>query len=131
MDKQAITQALMTAEPKSKAAKVRRLMPVIEQKIEEGVELQTILNTLNSQGLDLTMNTFKSILHRHRKAQGRGKAQSLEPQQQEPAALEPEAESAPGGAVSMGALHDLMNPDPAEQAAQLDQYERLGRRRKK
>ncbi|WP_234909671.1 hypothetical protein [Xanthomonas citri] len=67
MPKSDLTQALTAIEPKTKAAKVREVMPVIEQRIAAGVRIADILKTLKDSGIDLTEATLKSYLYRYRK----------------------------------------------------------------
>ena len=64
-----LTNALMAVGPESKAAKIRQVMPLIEQQISAGVRLQVILDVLIQQGVELSMPTLKSYLQRYRKAQ--------------------------------------------------------------
>lgn len=54
-------------EPKTKAARVRDVLPAIEQKVAEGVRIADIVRTLNNAGLELTVGTLKSYLSRHRR----------------------------------------------------------------
>lgn len=54
-------------EPKTKASRVREVLPAIEQKLAEGVRIADILRTLSDGGLELTEGTLKSYLSRHRK----------------------------------------------------------------
>lgn len=67
MPKSDLTQALTAIEPKTKAAKVREVMPVIEQRIAAGVRIADILKTLKDSGIDLTEATLKSYLYRYRR----------------------------------------------------------------
>ncbi|WP_231674477.1 hypothetical protein [Ralstonia pseudosolanacearum] len=71
MPKSDLTQALTAMEPKTKAAKVREVMPVIEQRIAAGVRIADILKTLQGRGIDLTEATLKSYLYRYRRKQGK------------------------------------------------------------
>ncbi|CAJ3333245.1 Uncharacterised protein [Burkholderia pseudomallei] len=144
MPKSDLTQALTAIEPKTKAAKVREVMPVIEQRIAAGVRIADILKTLKDSGIDLTEATLKSYLYRYRKKQGKTVGRQAEPvaprsnsapastQSGESVSYETESEpSTSGGPVSMQELDRLMNPDPAEQAEKMARYERLGKQQRR
>ena len=62
-----LQKALQALESKTKAGKLRALMPIIEQKIEAGVRHSEILKVLNEQGFDLNERTYQSYLYRYRK----------------------------------------------------------------
>jgi len=51
---------------RTKSGRLRTLMPVIEERLAAGVSQQDIVNVLREGGIDLTLGTFKSYLHRHR-----------------------------------------------------------------
>lgn len=51
---------------RTKSGRLRALMPVIEERLAAGVSQQDIVNVLREAGIDLTLGTFKSYLHRHR-----------------------------------------------------------------
>ncbi|WP_286613189.1 hypothetical protein [Variovorax jilinensis] len=53
-------------EPKTKAARLREILPAITQKIAEGVRVADIVRTLREQGLELSEGTLKNYLSRHR-----------------------------------------------------------------
>lgn len=61
--------ALSRLQPRSKAARLRALMPQIRAKLEEGVQHSDIIRLLNQQGLELTERTYQSYLYRFRKQQ--------------------------------------------------------------
>jgi hypothetical protein len=50
-----------------KAKRLGSLLPVIEQKVAEGITHGEILNLLNANGFELTERTYKSYLYRYRK----------------------------------------------------------------
>ena len=52
----------------TKAAKIRSLLPWIEAALADGVGHQQILSQLNDAGFDLTLEYYKLILKRLRKA---------------------------------------------------------------
>ncbi len=61
-------RALATASQyRTKIGRVRELYPEIENAKAAGVSLEKVLETLNEKGLDMSMLTFKSCLHRLRK----------------------------------------------------------------
>lgn len=61
-------RALATAnQGRSKIGRIRELYPEIENAKKAGVSLEKILETLNEQGLDMKLASFKTMLHRVRK----------------------------------------------------------------
>ncbi|WP_197343433.1 conjugal transfer protein TraD [Ralstonia pseudosolanacearum] len=144
MRKTDLTQALTAIEPKTKAAKVREVMPVIEQRIAAGVRIADILKALKDSGIELSEATLKSYLYRYRKKQGRAVGRQAEPvgsrsdsapvstQPGESVSYETEPEpSTSSGPVSMQELDRLMKPDPAKQAEDLAHYERLAKQHRR
>ena len=157
MPRQNLIETLTALEPKTKAAKVREVMPVIEQRLAAGVRIADILKALSNGGIELTEATLKSYLYRYRRKHGRAETarppaqpgarqtgvshsdaalggDSLTPR---PAALPPsnEADSSntplARGPISMQELDRLMKPDPAEQAEKLARYERLAKQQRR
>ncbi|MGU7843617.1 conjugal transfer protein TraD [Burkholderia sp. AW33-5] len=141
-----LTQSLTAIEPKTKAAKVREVMPVIEQRIAAGVRIADILEALQGSGIELTEATLKSYLYRYRKKQGKAVGRQVElvgtrrsvgvlasSQPGESVSYETEAPgtSPSRGPISMQELDRLMKPDPAEQAEKLARYERLGKQQRR
>jgi predicted NBD/HSP70 family sugar kinase/biotin operon repressor len=61
-------QALEKIEAGSKAARLRTLMPEIEQRLAAGVRIIDVVQTLTENGLPITSATLKSYLYRFRKA---------------------------------------------------------------
>lgn len=51
---------------RTKSGRLRALMPLIEDRLADGVRQQDIITALREGGIDLTPGTFKSYLHRHR-----------------------------------------------------------------
>lgn len=51
---------------RTKSGRLRALMPVIEDRLADGVRQQDIIIALREGGIDLTPGTFKSYLHRYR-----------------------------------------------------------------
>jgi len=66
-------KALSRLQPRSKAARLRALMPQIRARLEEGVQHSDIIRLLNQQGLELTERTYQSYLYRFRKEQRAGR----------------------------------------------------------
>ncbi len=69
-------------EARTKAGRLRGLMPVIEAKIKEGIRHVDIIQTLNEQGFAISEHTYRSYLQRYRKKQivGRKPARSSKPE---------------------------------------------------
>lgn len=129
-----LQQALIQMAPKTKAARVRLVLPVIQQKIAEGVRIADILAALQDAGIAISQATLKSYLYRHRKKQAAQVAPPAAPRW--PAGLarpnnDPAAAAAGDAAVSLPALERLMAPDPVKQAAELARYERLAQQQRK
>jgi hypothetical protein len=139
-----LKQAIRQVEPTTKAARLRSLMPDIECRLAEGVQLGRIHKALVDAGFDLTFQTLKTYLYRHRKKQqiaGQqrrssaprpsdakeiiGSAQSI--------SYETEANTPgpSGGPVSIQELDRLMKPDPAQQAEDLARYERMAKQQRR
>lgn len=71
---------------RTKAARLRGLMPEIERLLSEGVLRGDIIAHLKDGGLDLTLETFKTYLFRYRRDQRSAKASPIE----QPRSFEPE-----------------------------------------
>ncbi|CAL8481717.1 conjugal transfer protein TraD [Caballeronia sp. S22] len=152
-----LLQTLTALEPKTKAAKVREVMPVIEQRIAAGVRIADILKALREGGIDLTEATLKSYLYRYRRTHGKAEAgrrqaplhgrqpdapqcdatRRAEDASSRPANTSLSNETDPSqnpsarGPISMQELDRLMKPDPAEQAEKLARYERLAKQQRR
>ncbi|MGZ5198250.1 MAG: conjugal transfer protein TraD [Telluria sp.] len=140
VDNGTIKQALAEMQPRSKAAKVRQLLPLIEQKIDEGVSMRAILEVLNEGGMDLTENTLKSSLYRARKKQPKGRSNSSTSLAQPRAvgvddthfsAPQPGLGAAVGAPISPLQLEKVMKPDPVQQAAELAHYETIAKHQRR
>ena len=59
--------------PRTKAAKLRAMMRLIETRLDEGVQHADILQWLNEEGLGLTERTYQSYLYRYRRRQRVGR----------------------------------------------------------
>jgi hypothetical protein len=66
-----LREASAKRENLGKAAQLRPVMDDIEAAIASGLSYQAILGELASAGLVMSLATFKSILHRHRKRHGK------------------------------------------------------------
>ena len=62
-----LEMTLAQLQPKTKAGKLRKYLPMIEQKLAEGTTAQEILFALQSHGIELTEGTFRYYLHRYRR----------------------------------------------------------------
>jgi hypothetical protein len=131
MYKSGLAEALAALRPKTKMARVREVMPVIEQRIAAGVRIPDILKALKDSGLELTEATLRNYLYRYRKKQGKVSA---------PASIQTArfvtyerdvASSMSSEPVSMEELDRLMKPDVAKQAEDLVRYERLARHQRR
>jgi hypothetical protein len=155
MPQRDVVQALTALEPKTKAAKVREVMPLIEQRLSAGVRIVDVLKALRANGIDLTEATLKSYLYRYRQKQQveqETAGQKLPSNVQQPSATEPVSQrhysdsssisdsDLSTGATSHGPPHEpmsmqeldrLMKPDPAEQAEKLARYERLAKQQRR
>ncbi|SAK83304.1 hypothetical protein AWB77_04268 [Caballeronia fortuita] len=151
MPQRDVMQALTALEPKTKAAKVREVMPVIEQRIAAGVRIADILKALRDSGIDLSEATLKSYLYRYRQkthVERENAGQRIPSNARQASATEPvsqrhypdsssindsdsPANRASQGPISMQELDRLMKPDPAEQAEKLERYERLAKQQRR
>ncbi|MDR5769654.1 conjugal transfer protein TraD [Caballeronia sp. LZ028] len=151
MPQRDVMQALTALEPKTKAAKVREVMPLIEQRISAGVRIADILKALRECGIDFTEATLKSYLYRYRQKQQVERettGQKIQSNAQHSSATDPVSQRhhsdsssitdsdpstqvASHGPISMQELDRLMKPDPAEQAEKLARYERLAKQQRR
>src|SRR5580698_962451 len=60
--------AIEKLEAGTKAARLRALMPEIEQRLAAGARISDLVRTLNDNGLPMSTATLKSYLYRFRKA---------------------------------------------------------------
>ncbi|WP_175983216.1 conjugal transfer protein TraD [Caballeronia zhejiangensis] len=151
MPQRNVMHALTALEPKTKAAKVREVMPLIEQRISAGVRIADILKALRESGIDLTEATLKSYLYRYRQQQQVERettGKKIQCNAQHSSATDPVSQrhhshsssiTAPDssehaalhGPISMQELDRLMKPDPTEQAEKLARYERLAKQQRR
>lgn len=87
--KPAVKKEMAKLKPATTAAKVRAMMPQIQEQLANGVPYADIVAALNEAGLELAPRNFETILYRYRKKHGAAApAASAQP----PA--EPEADAA-------------------------------------
>ena len=65
---------------KVKSRRFRRLLPIIEARITEGVRHIDIIHALRELGLDLSESTYFTYLQRHRAKQSIGAKRAAEPE---------------------------------------------------
>lgn len=63
-----LTNLAESSQNRSLAARLRDVFPEIEHALQKGVSRGTILEALQSDGMDISMKTFESALYRMRKA---------------------------------------------------------------
>lgn len=68
MNTEEVKAALLGLEVKTTAAKLRSLMPLIEQRVHDGVRHEDILAMLAQHGIQVQLNTFRIYLFRYRKS---------------------------------------------------------------
>lgn len=61
--------AVEEIEAKTKAARLRSVLPEIEQRLSAGARIADVVDALNRSGLQISIATLKSYLYRFRKAQ--------------------------------------------------------------
>jgi len=61
-------------EARTKAGRLRGLMPMIEAKIRQGIRHVDVIRALNDQGFAISEYTYRSYLQRYRKRQAAKKA---------------------------------------------------------
>lgn len=126
-----LAEQLLEATPTRKAAQLRVLFPIIEERLAAGLSISEVLGILRTGGLMLTEATFKSYLYRLRKERKLHQpASKLKRNLEEPVRL---AEMSASGSIPMSpqALNHLMQPDSIAQAEEMARYEKLAKRRKR
>jgi hypothetical protein len=58
--------AIAKLEGSTAAAKLRQVMPEIDRKVHDGVRHEDIVATLNAEGIDVSLETFRKNLYRYR-----------------------------------------------------------------
>lgn len=118
--------------PRTKAARLRALMPAIEAKLAAGASAQDVVAVLEQGGLSLSLGTFRNYLARYRRRNAAAAA-TQHPAPQPGRDTRPARSSLPACADMLrvprqiAGLHDAMYPDAAAQAEAMTQYERLGK----
>lgn len=69
-----VAEALTRVRGKTKAARLRPLLPIIDRKVREGVEHGELVEELNRYGFDLNVHTFRTNLYRYRRKLREGDA---------------------------------------------------------
>jgi hypothetical protein len=64
-----LKNSLEKLQARTKAGKLRALMPIIEAKTREGIRHVDIIRLLNDQGLAISEYTYRSYLQRYREKQ--------------------------------------------------------------
>lgn len=135
--------AIKQIEPTSKVAQLRLLMPDIEVKLGEGVQLSAVHKVLVAAGFDLSFQTFKTYLYRIRRKEKT--AQSFHNPIANTEALSDDSPKSatvgmdgtwPGASafrehISTMEIDRLMKPDPAQQAQKIARYERLAKHQRR
>lgn len=62
-----IKRAILGLPGKTLAAKLRQLMPEIDQRVRDGVGHDEIVETLKQHGIEVKLETFRKYLYRYRK----------------------------------------------------------------
>lgn len=118
-----LEQKLQALIPASKAGKLRKYLPAIEQKLRDGASALDILSILKTHGIELTEGTFRCYLHRFRKQQKRH-AESEKIWQPELPPEEMEAAKPEPSPPTMEDLVAAMQPDPDKLARDIAEKER-------
>lgn len=109
--------ALRTLQPRTTSARLRDLLPLIDERLRAGFRYEEIVDTLAKAGLVVKLNTLKSNVQRYRKKQ---KSDSAAPAKEYPPTA-PSPDTTP--------LSSLMRPDASEESADLQRYEQLGKQK--
>jgi hypothetical protein len=62
-----LVKKIKSLKPNGTKSELRKLLPEIDLKVQEGVSHEDILATLYSAGIDINIHTFRSALYRYRK----------------------------------------------------------------
>lgn len=145
MAKLDLATALQAVEPETKAAQLRQVMPIIEAQLKAGVRRQAILDVLKAQGIEVSMETFKSYLYRYRKSlkqEGNKPSEPREPVAQQAPQIgnEPQSEACVTGLktdpaqrapIGPSELGKIMNPGDEANASEMARYENAGKRQRR
>ncbi len=115
-----LQQIAETPSMQSKIVRFRKLFPYINQALQNGIPKQNVLEVLNANEFDLTLNTFNTYLSRERKARNpSGKKDEI---------------TSPSGMVSDTIRTEYGNHDPraidalTQTAPNLDELARLAKK---
>lgn len=136
---QSVKLAIKQTIPTTKAAKLRQVLPEIEQQLAAGVRLESIHKVLEEAGFGLTVPVLRTYLHRLRKEK---RSSTREEEQPVDIAAGPtyvcdaNQENASDGlslhqALSMQEIESLIRPDPTQQAEKIAHYERLAKQQRR
>lgn len=133
MNNDDLAAELAGLQPKTKVGKLRKYLPVIEQKLTEGATAQDILEVLKKHGIEMSVGTFRFYLHQYRAQNKSG--QGYYPK--EPFSTQAVTQVAENNQSEMGdskealqpisvqELAEVMQPDPNKLAAEIAEKERL------
>lgn len=116
-----LQQIAETPSMQSKIVRFRKLFPYINQALQNGIPKQNVLEVLNANEFDLTLNTFNTYLSRERKARN-------------PSGKKDEITSPSGGMMSDTSRAEYGNHDPraidalTKTAPNLDELARLAKK---
>ena len=122
---------------------LRQVMPDIEVKLAAGVQLGVIHKALVTAGFELSFQTLKTYLYRHRRKEAslirvnNAFRQPAEISQSTECSVVRDSDenssnrSATREPLSMQEIDRLMRPDPAQQAEKLARYERLAKQERR
>lgn len=116
-----LRQRILAIPPRSKTARLRALLPVIELQMSRGVSTSDIVEALREGGLYFTAATFRNYLARLRRQQAHDNNPSPHAQRAA-AAGSPSSTSSGAGRTATG-----MPSSRLLQADAFDQYERIGK----
>lgn len=140
---QIVKLAISRMEPTSTSAKIRQVMPEIEEKLAAGVRLGEIHKVLLSAGFNLSIHTLKTYIYRHRKKERpvARKEESfrksvsgndfLQRDRSNAASLAAPERFASREPLSIQNIDRLMKPSSSEQAEKLARYELLAKKNRR
>lgn len=112
---------LAELQPKTKVGKLRKYMPMIEQKLSEGATAQDMVEVLKKHGIDLAVGTFRYYLHQYRKQKKAVQVSNFDEKNQQSEIVSTK-EVFP---MSVQELAEVMQPDPNKLAVDIAEKERL------
>lgn len=109
-------EALRALKPQTTSARLRDVLPLIDERLRAGFRYEEILDTLTKAGMAVNLNTLKSNVQRYRKKQN-------------PVAPASAVPIIPATQVDTHSLSRFMRPDAAEESVDLLRYEQLGKQK--